>query len=107
MAGNRASFWYPLLGLAFAVAGTDKLFGVGGYRKMFRRWNWTEQDMHLVGGAEMAGGVLIASESTRRAGGIILAMASGAVLASELKHGDTGRALPRLGMLGAAMLAMI
>jgi DoxX-like family len=73
---RRSSFWYPLIGLAFVVTGTDKLFGLRVYRRMFRELGWPEQQMKLVGAAELAGGTLLAADATRQLGGVLLAGAS-------------------------------
>lgn len=100
-------FWFPLLGLGFALAGADKLLGVGGYRRMFREWGWSRDARRMVGAGEFAGGVLLASATARQLGGLVLSAASGSVLSSELRRGESGRALPRSLLLVAAMLAML
>ena len=66
---------------------------------MFREWGWSEQQMRLIGAAELSGGTLLAAETTRQLGGALLALASTAVLAAELRHRDADRALPRLALL--------
>ncbi|MBN8874186.1 MAG: DoxX family protein [Rhodospirillales bacterium] len=101
----RKPFWFPLLGLGFAVAGADKLFGQSGYRRLFRHLGLSEQAMRVVGVGEFAGGVLVASLAGRRLGGLLLTMASTAVLTSELRKGADQLALPRAGLLAAAVLA--
>jgi uncharacterized membrane protein YphA (DoxX/SURF4 family) len=98
-----SSFWHALFGLAFVVTGTDKLFGMGAYSRMFHDLGWSEDQMRLVGLAELAGGTLIAAEATRRIGGALLAGASATVLASELRHRDGKRALSRLGLMVAVV----
>lgn len=95
----KTSVWFPLFGLAFVITGTDKLFGLRAYRRMFRQWGWSEQQMRLIGAAELGGGTLLAAETTRPLGGLLLAVASTAVLAAELRHRDADRALPRLALL--------
>jgi hypothetical protein len=105
MKRGGSSFWYPLIGLAFVITGTDKLFGMRLYRRMFRELGWSEEQMKLVGAAELAGGTLLAAESTRQLGGVLLAGASVAVLASELRRGESNRALPRLAVLAGAVTA--
>lgn len=105
MASGRTSLWFPLLGLAFAIAGTDKLFGGRGYRRAFRRLGWTEEQMRAIGTAEVAGGVLVATRATRKVGGAVLVLTSAKVLLSELDKHDDNMALARLGVLAAALTA--
>jgi uncharacterized membrane protein YphA (DoxX/SURF4 family) len=97
---------FPLLGAAFAVAGIDKLFALRGYRRMFLHWGWPKPAMRVVGGAEVAGGVLVACGQTRVLGGAVLAAASATVLAVELRRSEPARALPRLALLLAAVAAI-
>jgi uncharacterized membrane protein len=97
---------FPILGAAFALAGVDKLLGIRGYRRMFRHWGWTRSAMRLVGGSEVAGGLLLASPQTRALGGIVLATVSASVLAAELRRAEPKLALPRLVLLGAALAAI-
>lgn len=104
---SQHSFWYPLLGLSFAVAGADKLMGQRGYRQMFRGWGWSRESRRVLGAGEFAGGVLVSSETARPLGGLILAVSSASVLTSELRRGESSRALPRGALLLAALLAAI
>ena len=104
---SQRSFWYPLLGLGFAIAGADKLMGQRGYRQMFRDWGWSPESRRLLGAAEFAGGVLVSSEMARPLGGVVLAAASASVLTSELCRGETNRALPRGALLLASLLAVL
>jgi hypothetical protein len=94
-----------VLGLGFALAGADKLLGQSGYRKLFGHWGWSSDAMKLVGAAEVAGGVLVASTWGRRLGGLALTAASTAVLTAEVERSETKLAVPRLLLLGAALLA--
>ena len=102
---RKKSFWFPLLGLGFAVAGADKVFGSSGYLQMFRRLGLSDTAMSLIGAGEFAGGVLVASNSGRRLGGLILTMASTAVLTSEMRQGDDRLALPRSLLLLSSVIA--
>jgi hypothetical protein len=63
--------------------------------------------MQLVGACEFAGGVLVASKLGRRLGGLALTAASTAVLTAEVERSETERALPRLALLAAAVLAAL
>jgi hypothetical protein len=100
-------FWFPLLGLGFALAGADKLLGQPGYRRLFRRWGWSQDAMRVVGACEVAGGVLIASSWGRRLGGLALTAASTAVLTAEMERAESSRALPRILLLATAIMAAL
>lgn len=98
---------YPLLGAAFAVAGADKMGGDKGYEEMFRHLGWSRDGMRAVAAAEMAGGALLGLRRTRRLGAGILAGASMAVLASEMRRGEARLAGPRGFLLAAALIALL
>ncbi len=102
---SRRPFWFPLLGLGFAIAGADKVLGLSGYRRLFAHLGLSEQAMGLIGAGEIAGGVLVATHAGRRLGGMVLTKASTAVLTSELRQGDDQLALPRSILLAASVLA--
>ncbi|MDR3536637.1 MAG: hypothetical protein P4L71_09070 [Acetobacteraceae bacterium] len=102
---SRRPFWFPLLGLGFAIAGADKVLGLSGYRRLSSHLGLSEQAMGLIGAGEFAGGVLVASRAGRRLGGLALTMASTAVLTSELRKGEDQLALPRSILLAASVLA--
>jgi hypothetical protein len=104
---RKHSFWFPLLGLGFAVAGADKILGVRGYENLFRRWGWRTGIMRVVGLGEFLGGVLVASRRHRRQGGMLLTAASTAILTKEASRPDTGLAAPRLALLLASVAALI
>jgi uncharacterized membrane protein YphA (DoxX/SURF4 family) len=103
---RSSSSWYPLIGLGFVITGTDKLFGMRAYRRMFRELGWSEKDMRLVGAAELAGGALLAARTTRLLGGALLAGASVIVLGSELRRKSANRALARLAVLAGVVTAV-
>jgi DoxX-like family len=103
---RKNSFWFPLLGLGFAIAGADKILGVRGYEALFERWGWPQSVMRLIGLGEFAGGVLVASRRHRWHGGMLLTATSGAVLTKELSRGDTDLATPRLALLLASIAAL-
>lgn len=98
--------WFPLLGIAFAIAGLDKLVGLRSYRQLARHWRWRDADMRLLGTAELAGGALLAWHPTRRFGGGVLAGASAAALAAEARHRDIALVVPRGLLFAAAIAAM-
>jgi uncharacterized membrane protein YphA (DoxX/SURF4 family) len=102
-----ASYFFPALGAAFAVAGADKITGDRGYASMFRHLGWSRGGMRAVALAELAGGALLTAGSTRRLGGAVLAATSATVLASEVRHGDGQLALPRAMLLVAALAAVL
>ena len=100
------SYFFPLLGAAFAVAGADKLIGDRGYARMFDHLGWSRGGLRAVAVAEMAGGALLAAGSTRRLGGAIAAATSATVLASEIRRGDSELAVPRAMLMAAALVAL-
>ncbi len=101
--------WFPLLGLAFAIAGADKLYGQRGYRVMFRHWGWSERRMRAVGLAETLGGSMLMCPEplVRRTGGVLLVGTSATVLTAELRHGEARHGAPRLMLLLAAATALL
>ncbi len=107
MASGKLGYWFPALGVAFAVAGADKLLAVGSYRRLPRDIGFSMAGMRAVAAGELAGGALLAAERTRRLGGAVLALSSAAMLAGELRHRQPALALPRLGLLAAALTAFL
>ncbi len=101
------SYFFPLLGAAFAVAGADKIIGNRGYARMFNHLGWSRGGLRAVALAEMAGGALMAAGSTRRLGGAIAAATSATVLASEIRRGDSELAVPRAMLMLAAIVAVV
>lgn len=99
--------WFGLLGLGFAVAGIDKLFGLRSYERMFRHWGWSEEAMRAVGAAELTGGIMVGVPATRRIGGAMLAATSATVLTAELRRSEGKLAAPRLTLLAAALTAFL
>lgn len=103
---RRTNTLFRLLGLAFVVAGADKLRGDPGYKRLYERhWGWSEGAMKLTALAEVVGGTFMLLRWTRPLGGAVLTASSAAVLQAELKHKDTGLALPRLALLLASLAA--
>ena len=100
------SLWSYVLAGGFAFAGLTKLFENPLQRRLFRSLDWSEENMRLVGMAEVLGGALVLTRPTRRLGGAMLSTTSAAVLAAELTHGDAKLGLPRLAMLVAAITAL-
>jgi hypothetical protein len=100
------SYVFPALGAAVALAGGDKLLGMPEYEGMFDHLGWSRGERQAAAAAEVAGGLLMMPRSTRGIGGALLAVASGAVLASEIAHGDTKLAVPRGLILLAALTAV-
>ncbi len=98
---------FPLFGSAVALAGGDKLAGERGYNTLFKHLGWSQKEMRLVAAAEFAGGLLMIPRATRPIGGAMVAAASGAVFASEVRHGDSNLAASRGVVLAIALLAWL
>jgi hypothetical protein len=99
--------WFPFLGLGFAIAGADKLLGLGGYEQLFAKWGWSDGARRLVGASEFAGGVLVASERGRQIGGWLLTMVSAAMLSAEIDRNERDLALPRFVLMLAAATSLL
>ena len=96
----------PLAGAAVALAGGDKLAGIGGYDKLPKQIGWSRGAMRFAAAVETAGGVLMVLRSTRRLGGAVVAGVSALLLASEVQAGATELAVPRGLVLLAGLLAL-
>ena len=107
MGSNKLGYWFPALGLAFAVAGVEKLFAVGSYRRLPQDLGWPMGAMRAVAAGEVVGGALLSTGRTRRLGGAVLAISCAAMLGGELQHRQGSLALPRLGLLLAALTALL
>jgi uncharacterized membrane protein YphA (DoxX/SURF4 family) len=97
------AYFFPALGAAVALAGTDKLVGVRGYNRMFSHLGWSRDAVTMAAAAEVVGGLLMIPSATRRIGAAIIAAASAAVLASEVTRHDSNLAVPRGVVLLAAL----
>ncbi len=98
---------FPMFGAAVAIAGGDKLAGDRAYAGMFRHLGWSRGDMQAVAAAELAGGLLMVPRPTRHLGAALVAAASGLVLTSELRHGDSRLAASRGLVLLVALVAWL
>jgi uncharacterized membrane protein YphA (DoxX/SURF4 family) len=107
MAHRKTRKWTVLLGLAFAIAGADKLFAVDGYRRLFRQWGWSQQAMRGIGAGEVVGGVLLGCPAAQRLGGLVLTTICSAVLTAELQRGEAERAVPRSALLLVAAISAL
>lgn len=96
-----------LFGSAVALAGGDKLAGGRGYNTLFRELGWSEKSMRMVAGAELAGGLLMIPRVTRPVGAAMVAAASGAVFASEVRHGNREMATSRGAVMLVALIAWL
>jgi hypothetical protein len=101
------AYFYPAIGAAVAVAGTDKLAGNRAYAGLFRHLGWSHNEMRAAAVAEVAGGLLMAQRSTRRIGGAMVAVSSAAVLAGEVRKSDGKLAAARGLVLLAGLLALV
>ncbi len=100
------SYTFPTLGVAVAIAGSDKLAGYGGYTRMFRHLGWSRRAMQAAAATETAGGLLMVAPATRRYGGLLVAGVSAVLLVSELRHHDPKLAAPRGLVLLAGLAAL-
>jgi hypothetical protein len=98
---------FSAIGLAVGLAGIDKLVGQRGYERMFGDLDWTPGEMRAAAAAEVAGGLMMVSPETRALGGVLVAAASAAVLASELRRRDAKLAGPRALVLLAGIAAAV
>ncbi len=102
------NFLIKSFGSAIIVAGLEKLSGAKGYRHAFGGMGWSQAGMKQLGLMEIIGGALSLASPTARLGGLIIALASGLVLKSELKYGESKLAVPRMGIMGlASLLTMV
>jgi hypothetical protein len=101
------SYLFSAMGAAIALTGGDKLAGMPAYETLFNHLGWSRDDMQAAAWAEVAGGLLMVPRSTRPLGGMLVAASSAAVLASEMRHGDTRLAVPRGLMLLFAIAAAV
>lgn len=99
--------WFPVVGLGYAIAGADKLLGIGGYERLFADLGWSASSRRLLGAAEFTGGVLVSSRRHRSLGGLLLVAASTAMLTTELEQEQTDLALPRFILLVAAATSLL
>ena len=98
--------FYSILGVGFGVAGYDKAFGTA-YKRLFRHWGFSRQDMKLVGVGELAGGALMVLPSTRKLGAAVLTGTSAVVLKAETEHNDGKLALARVTLMVLAASALL
>lgn len=105
MAKKRTGWFQLAVGLGFAAAGASKLLAIEPQRRLFASWGWSEDDMRLMGAAELGGAVLLITPSLSRVGAALLTACSTCVALAELRHGDDKLVTPRLGMLVAAASA--
>ena len=101
-ASRRAGWWRLAVSLGFAAAGISKVVAVGPQRRLFASWGWSEDDMRIIGAAELGGAVLLVTPGLRRAGAALLTATSTCIALAELRHHDDKLVTPRLAMLVAA-----
>ena len=107
MAKAKPGLWKSAVAVAFASAGVAKLVGVEPERALFASWGWKEDDMRVMGAAELAGAALLVTPSLSFLGGLLLAATSTCIATAELRHGNDRLVTPRLGLLAAAASTMI
>lgn len=106
MAGKSVTGWWQLaVSLGFAAAGISKIVAVPPQRRLFASWGWSEEDMRIMGAAELGGAVLLATPALRRLGAALLTSTSVCIALAELRHRDDKLVTPRMAMLVAAVSA--
>ena len=99
---RRPGIWKAATAATFAAAGIAKLIPIERERALFRSWGWREEDMRIIGAAELGGAAMLVTPSLSFLGGLLLAATSTCIASAELRHGDTALLTPRLGLLAAA-----
>ncbi len=99
--------FYRLISLGFGLAGFSKIMALPPQQRLFRSWGWPEDVMLIVGGLELGGAVMMSSRRTRHIGAATVAAATVAVLSAELEHGQRNLTTARVGMLLAAITALV
>ena len=107
MAKGRPGLLTTAVGLGFAAAGISKLLALEPQRRLFASWGWSEDDMRLMGAAELAGAAMLMTSPLRRLGAGLLAANSVCLALTEYRHHDDRLVTPRLGMLAAAVVTGI
>ncbi len=102
---TRKGWWQLAVGLGFAAAGISKIVAIPPQRRLFASWGWSEEDMRIIGAAELGGALLVATPALRRAGAALLTSTSVCIALAELRHQDDKLVTPRLAMLLAAVSA--
>lgn len=75
-----------LVGLGFAACGISKILGVEIQQKRFSALNWSESNMQILGGAQVAGVAMLTCKKTSRLGALLLAASSLCLFSAGLKH---------------------
>ena len=75
-ARTATGWWQLAVALGFATAGISKIVAVPPQRRLFASWGWREEDMRIMGAAELGGAVLLATPMLRRAGAALLTSTS-------------------------------
>ena len=96
-------WWQLAVSAGFAAAGVSKLVALPPQKRLFASWGWSEEDMRIIGAAELGGAVLLATPGLRRLGAALLASTSTCIAMAELRHHDDALVTPRLAMLVAAV----
>lgn len=94
-----------LVGLGFAACGTSKVLGASIQEKRFSEMNWSQTNMKIVGGLEVAGASMLLCKKTSKLGALTLLAAATCMFAASLKHKrKQDLALDGVGILAALSL---
>ncbi len=107
MSKARPGLWKTAVAVAFASAGIAKLVGIEQERGLFASWGWSEDDMRIIGAAELGGAAMLVTPSLAFLGGLLLAATSTCIATSEIRHKNDRLVTPRLGLLAAAASTML
>ncbi len=105
MARTYRGWWQLAVGLGFAASGISKIVAIPPQRRLFASWGWSEDDMRIMGAAELGGALLVATPKLRRLGAALLTSTSVCLALAELRHHDDKLVTPRVAMLLAAVSA--
>jgi uncharacterized membrane protein YphA (DoxX/SURF4 family) len=104
----RAAVWTcaVVLGAVFVLIGLSKVTGPSAVRwgERFAQWGYPGSTRHLIGLAEMLGGLSLLIPISRRAGAAILAVIMMGALVTHAVSGEFPRLIPPLVLGGLALL---
>lgn len=105
MAKGCKKIWKLFVGLGFAACGASKIMGITSQEKRFSDLNWSQSNMKMIGGAEVAGAAMLACKKTSKLGAFILFASALCLFTTGLIHKRKQElALDGLGIFAALSL---